>query len=109
MQEHKVYALVIKGTVDIQGLIALSKNNDFQAVYVAWMCSALQNNKMLCDNPKYSGVGGHLFAIAVDKSVEYGFDGVIVGYAVNADLIKYYCEVFRAEHIAMLHPFQIAI
>lgn len=73
------------------------------------MCTAPQNNKMLCDNPKYSGVGGHLFAIAADKSMEYGFAGVIVGYAAKADLVKHYCEVFKAEHIAMLHPFQIAI
>lgn len=35
--------------------------------------------------------------------------GVIVGHAVNEDLVKYYCEVFNAEHIAMLHPFQIII
>ena len=50
--------------VDIQGLVALSRNDDFQAVYIAWMCTSPQNNKVLCDNPKYSGVGGHLFAIA---------------------------------------------
>ena len=63
-----------------------------------------QNNKLLCDNPKYSGVGGHLFAIAADKSVEYGFGGTIVGYAANMDLVNHYCSVFKAEHIAMLHP-----
>ena len=79
---------MIKGTVDIQGLVALSQNKDFQAVYIAWMCSAPQNNKLLCDNPKYSGVGGHLFAIAADKSVEYGFGGTIVGYAANMDLVN---------------------
>lgn len=38
------------------------------------MCAAPLNNKILCVNPKYTGVGGHLFAIAVDKSVEYGFE-----------------------------------
>lgn len=25
------------------------------------------------------------------------------------DLVNHYCSVFKAEHIAMLHPFQIAI
>jgi hypothetical protein len=109
LQDHEIYALVVKGTVDIQGLVALSRNDDFQAVYVAWMCSAPQNNKMLCENPKYAGVGGHLFAIAADKSVEYGYEGVIVGYAADMSLVKHYCETFHAEHIAMLHPFQIAI
>lgn len=73
------------------------------------MCTAPSNNKALCDNPKYSGVGGHLFAIAADKSMEYGFEGVVVGYAANAELVDHYCKVFKAEHIAMLHPFQIAI
>ena len=80
-----------------------------QAVYIAWMCASPQNNKMLCDNPKYTGVGGHLFAIAADKSMEYGFGGVIVGNAANIDLVRHYCKVFKAEHIVMLHPYQIAI
>lgn len=109
LQEHEVYALVISGTVDIQGLVALSKNDDFQAVYVAWMCTAPHNNKVMCEDVKYTGVGGHLFAIAVDKSKEYGYNGVVVGNAANMDLVKHYCEVFKAEHIAMLHPYQIAI
>lgn len=47
VQEHEIYALVVKGKVDIQGMVALNRNDDFQAV--------------------------------------------------------------KAEHIAMLHPFQIAI
>lgn len=109
LEEEEIFALVIKGTVDIQGMVALNKNEDFQAVYVAWMCAAPQNNKMMCDEPKYSGVGGHLFAIAGDKSTEYGFDGVVVGNAANMELVEHYCKVFGAEHIAMLHPFQIAI
>ena len=109
LPEHEIYALVVNGTVDIQGLVALSRNDDFQAVYIAWMCTSPQNNKMLCNNPRYSGVGGHLFAIAADKSMEYGFDGVIVGYAANMDLVEHYCKVFKAEHIAMLHPYQIAV
>lgn len=25
------------------------------------------------------------------------------------DLVNHYCQVFNAEHIAMLHPYQIAI
>ncbi len=41
--------------------------------------------------------------------MEYGFDGVIVDYAANMDLVKHYCEVFKAEHIALLHPNQIAV
>ena len=55
LAEHEVYALVIKGTTDVQGLVALQKNDDYQAVYVAWMCVAPQNNKEIVDQPKYIG------------------------------------------------------
>lgn len=47
--------------------------------------------------------------MAAGMSVEYGFDGTVVGDAANMDLVNHYCNVFMAEHIAMLHPFQLAI
>lgn len=103
VQKYEIYALVV------QGMVALNKNDDFQALYVAWMCTVLQNNKMLCNNPKSSGVDGRLSAISTDKSMEYRYNGISVGYAVNENLVKYYCQVFKVEHIAMLHPFQTAI
>ncbi len=31
------------------------------------------------EKPKYSGVGGHLFAIAVDKSLQWGCEGTVHG------------------------------
>lgn len=33
------------------------------------MCAAPQNNKELTNEPKYLGVGGHLFAIGIDKEL----------------------------------------
>ena len=63
-KNSEIYALVVKGTVDIQGLVSLQNNSDAKAIYIQWMCSAPQNNKLLTENIKYSGVGGHLFAIA---------------------------------------------
>lgn len=59
--ENEIYALVIKGTVDIQGLIALQGIADYEAVYVTWMCAAPQNNSIISENKKYLGVGGHLY------------------------------------------------
>ena len=109
LQEHEIYALVVKGTVDFQGLVALSCNDAFQAVYIAWMCTAPHNNPAICEKAKYTGVGGHLFAIAADKSVEYGFDGVLTGFAANQDLVSHYAERFGAELIGILHPYQIVI
>ena len=58
---------------------------------------------------KYNGVGGHLFAVAAQKSCDYGYDGAISGFAANQKLVKHYCKVFDAEHIGMLHPYQIFI
>lgn len=105
----EVYALVIAGTVDIQGLVALQKSDDMQAVYIAWMCSAPQNNKLLVKEPKYSGVGGHLFAIAANKSIEYNYHGTITGNAANAELLEHYCKTFHADFLGMLHPYQMMI
>lgn len=109
LAEHEVYGLVIKGTTDIQGLVALQKNDDYQAVYVAWMCAAPQNNKEIIDQPKYLGVGGHLFSICIDKLQEYGFDGVITGFAANEKLLDHYCDVFDAVALKALHPYHFMI
>lgn len=109
LDTNHVYALVIKGTTDIQGLVALQKNDDFQAVYIAWMCTAPSNNVMLTKKPKYLGVGGHLFAIAIDKSLEYGFEGVVTGYAANENLLHHYCTQFDAIPLRILHEFHFMI
>ena len=105
----EIYALVTEGSVDIQGLVALRPVRDYGAVYIDWMVSAPFNNKQICDTPKYFGVGGHLFAIAIDKSYEYGFDGVVTGYAANENLMKHYIEHLGASYVGMLHPYQILI
>ena len=41
--------------------------------------------------------------------MEYGYGGAITGNAANMRLVEHYCEVFHAQHIKMLHPYQIAI
>ena len=58
---------------------------------------------------KTGQVGGHLFAIAAKKSVDFGYDGYMYGFTSNEDLLKHYVEVFNGEVIAMLHPYQFAI
>jgi hypothetical protein len=111
LDDNEIYALVVEGTVDIQGLVALKNVRDYGAVLVSWMVSAPYNNKQLLEQeqPRYLGVGGHLFAIAAQKSVEYGYEGVITGNAANKELVRHYCEVFQADLIGVLHPFQIMI
>lgn len=107
--ENEIYALVVEGTVDIQGLVAIAPREDMQAVYISWMCTAPQNNKLITDEIKYLGVGGHLFAIAAKKSFDFGYDGYMFGYAANEDILKHYVEKLNAEIIAILHPYQFAV
>lgn len=91
MRQH-LGALVIKGTVDIQGLVALYPSSNMQAVFITWMCTAPFNNKQLGNEPRYIGAGGHLFAIAAQKSIDYGYGGALTGFAANMDLVQHYCR-----------------
>lgn len=109
VEENEIYALVVEGSVDIQGLIALTPDFETKALYITWMCTSPDNNKIITNDIRYSGVGGHLFAIAAQKSVEYGFEGYIYGFAANKELLDHYIKVFNGEHIAMLHPYHFAI
>lgn len=92
----EIYALVIKGTVNIQGMIALKPNDDEQAVDILWACVSPENNKWEYGKQKFCGVGGHLFAIAGDVSTQKGYDGFLVGEAMNKDLYLYYMEKYGA-------------
>ena len=109
LSENEVYALVLKGTVDIQGLVAVADNDDVGALYMSWACTSPENNKLIDEEPRYKGVSGHLFAIAAQVSIDHGYDGYLYGFAANAKLLEHYVNVFGAEHIGVLHPYQIAI
>ncbi len=50
-----------------------------------------------------------MFAIAAEKSIQWGFEGAIHGFAVNAELLKHYIEKFHAEYLGMLHQYQFFI
>lgn len=110
-KDTEVYALVIKGTVDIQGLISLEVDRNSEALYVTWMVAAPQNNSEICgkNNQRYLGVGGHLFAIAIMKSVEYGYGGAIYGFANSKERLQHYIKWFHAEHIGILHELHFLI
>ena len=68
-----------------------------------------KTGELVTDNVRYTGVGGHLFAIAASKSVEYGYSGCMYGFAANKELLEHYVKVFQAEIIGVLHPYQFAI
>lgn len=109
VEDCEVYALVLEGTVDIQGLVALQPKDELKAMYIAWMCTAPQNNPQMTDSPKYAGVGGHLFAIAGSESVKDGFGGAVYGYAANQKVLNHYIEKLHAVHIGILHPYQFGV
>ena len=70
--------------------------------------AAPQNNKELVATKRYNGVGGHLLAIAAQKSMEYGFNGDMTGFAMDEKLVNHYCDIHGAEYLGVLHEFQIA-
>lgn len=109
VSSSEIYALVIKGTVDIQGLVSIQNDNYAHATYIQWMCASPQNNKEITPEIKYSGIGGHLFAIAGKCSVDAGYQGDVYGFAANEKLLQHYIEVLGAIEIRMLHEFHFGI
>lgn len=94
----EIYALVLKGTVDIQGLIAIRYDEEAKAVHLVWACASPDNNIWQYGRQKYSGVGGHLFAIASELSVKKGFDGYVYGEAIDEELYNYYINHSNFPH-----------
>ncbi len=93
----EVYALVIKGTMDIQGLIAIENDTDACAVHIHWACVSPDNNVWEYGKKKYIGVGGHLFAIAGNKSKEYGYDGFVYAEAMDEANMSRITEEYNYE------------
>lgn len=94
--DTEVYALVLKGTNDIQGLVAVAYDEEALAVNIRWACAAPHNDKWRFEQQKFSGVGGHLLAIASELSVRHGYEGFVYGEAMDKKLFEYYCKEFNA-------------
>lgn len=105
----EVYALALKDDNKIQGLVAIKNDVNSKAVYIHWVCAAPHNVKETGGNQKYIGVGGHLFAIAIDKSIEFGYNGMVHGFASSEKLLNHYIDKLGAEHLGMLHQYQFVI
>lgn len=109
-KEVEIYALSLKENIsEIQGLIALQKDEISHAAFICWACTAPHNNKFEFGMQKYVGVGGHLFAIACEKSIEWGYCGAVHGFAASRALLEHYVENLKAEPICMLHQYQFFI
>lgn len=109
LEKNEIYALVIKGTVDIQGLVAIENNPDYGAAYIAWAVAAPQNNPEIISQKKYDGVGGHLLAIAIDMSIKYGYNGDVTGFCRSEEILQHFVNFHGAIPLRMLHEYQIGI
>ena len=105
----EVFALALKENNEIQGLIGVKNDKNSVAAFIHWACTAPHNNKDLVKVQKYVGVGGHLFAIAADRSFALGYDGFIYGFALSKKILNHYIETLGATYLGVLHPYQFAV
>lgn len=110
-KNNEIYAVCVKGSDEIQGLIAFHYDKEAGGMYLNWASAAPWNVKEHTGGTqKYSGVGGHLFAIAAEKTLEMDpKTGWMYGFAKNKRLVDHYKKEFFAEHAPYFHPNQIII
>ena len=107
-KEEHIFGVFVKGDNNPQGLVSLRYERG--GTYVALVVNAPQNNKLIVgDSIKYKGVGGHLFAVAVEESIKNSGYGTIYGYASNKTVLEHYIEQFGAKHLPIRHRYQFLI
>lgn len=106
LKNSDVYKLTLQGNNTIQGLVAIEKQERNTAYHLSLAESAPHNKGIM---KQYEGVGGHLFAIAAQKSVESGFGGFIYFEAKNRELVRHYEDAFGAHLIGMPHEYSMVI
>lgn len=104
--DTEIYKLIVSNSTDIQGLISIIPRKTEKAVYINIVESSPINKGA---SKRYSGVGGHLFAIAVQRSLDCGFGGFLFFDAKNMDLVEYYTNTLGARLIGGLHPYRMII
>lgn len=106
LNDCEIFKLIIKNDDRIQGLIAIKDVPQDKAVYVKIAESAPCN---IGASKEYKGVGGHLFAIAVLRSIELGYDGFVYMDTKNLRLVSHYTKTLGAKFIGHPHPYRMAI
>lgn len=91
---YDIYELYVKDSKIVEGRISLCIDG---GVAVVDIVETAPHN--LGHNGKYTGVGGHLFAIACKISMDAGCDGFVAFIAKNK-LIAHYQETLGAKVIA---------
>lgn len=106
LRGREIYKLTLKGSNAIQGLVAITKFERDKAVYVNIAESAPNN---LGKHKEFNGVGGHLFAIAAQRSVDLGYGGFVFMDAKNLDLVEHYSKTLGATLLGRPHPYRMFI
>ena len=87
---YEIYELFVKGDEKVQGRIALKIDGGVADVDIVETAPHNYGH-----NGKYEGVGGHLFAIACQCSLESNCDGV-VAFTAKSNLVEYYKKELNA-------------
>jgi len=106
LKNCEIYKLTVKNNEKIQGLVAIEESPQNFAYHLKLAESAPHNKGI---HKHYEGVGGHLFVIAVQKSIEAGYGGFIYFEAKNMQLVKHYQEKFGATLMGMPHEYSMII
>lgn len=106
LKDAEIYKLYTEDSKEIQGLVAVTDFQKDMAVYVDIAESAPHN---LGENKKFNGVGGHLFAIAAQISVEKGYGGFVFMDAKNSELVNHYHKTLGAVLLGRPHPYRMFI
>ena len=106
LDNAEIYKLCIVGDKNIQGLIAVTDFQRDMAIYVNIAESAPHN---FGKQKKFNGVGGHLFAIAVQISLQKGYGGFVFMDAKNIELVKHYSNTLGAVLLGRPHPYRMFI
>ena len=106
-KDQHVLGVFLKGDTEAQGLISI--RHDKGGTFLAYAEAAPWNNKYFYGKQKYIGVGGHLFAAAIEESVLHGNGGCVYGYAADEKLLKHYIKDFGAVHYPFAHQYHFVI
>ena len=88
---YTTYELFLKGSNIVEGRISLKIDGGVADVDIVETAPHNYGH-----DGKYEGVGGHLFAIACQISLENGCDG-FVAFTSKSDLVQYYMETLKAQ------------
>lgn len=88
---YAIYELFLKDDAVVQGRISLKIEGGVADVEIV---EAAPHN--YGHNGQYQGVGGHLFAIACQKSLEAGYGG-FVAFTSKSNLVEYYKKTLGAK------------